>query len=376
MPVDLLEDARGDVARVLLGVCGHVGEVAGAVDLVQLVDEGGRVGAAVARGEGAHDVAQARGVDREDAALRQGPERAAVKPPRPEHSLRHPLLRRELLLVLHAPHVDHAPADQEEHPGRDGELEQREDDVAPRQRLRGDRCVADVAHAGGVHGVVEAEEGVRIEHRREDLVVDLRAQRVRDESHELHAALRRVPLLLPERVAGVPLHPCGQVARDAVVLQVTAQRRELRGALARDDLQPRHGRRQGADESRGDDEGKDEHADGEDPLQHAPGLLQVLTHEERKDIVEVLGVLPPEALGGALARLRAGLCLALGACADAMPEASDDMDEAQEHDHDADDVAHEHDAFRAESLEDELRELLRPDDLDQAYEPHRPERTQ
>mmetsp|Transcript_103409 Transcript_103409/g.316481 ORF Transcript_103409/g.316481 Transcript_103409/m.316481 type:complete len:265 (-) Transcript_103409:1115-1909(-) len=244
------------------------------------------------RWERGHDVGEARRVDRQQAALRPGLQKASVGPRRPQRRLGQPLLREHPVISLKALRVRQSPGAHEVHLGHRRHLELREQHVAAGEGHEADRGVADLPHASRVDLVVQEEERVSQERRRVHLIVDLRSQRVRDQVQQLDLALRDVAHALPKRVPGVALDPHAQPRRDPAVRQVPVQRRELLRPLARDHLQARHRGGQGADERRGDDEGERQHGDHERSLHEVGRLRDVLADEQAQHVVEGLHIPP------------------------------------------------------------------------------------
>mmetsp|Transcript_93772 Transcript_93772/g.286925 ORF Transcript_93772/g.286925 Transcript_93772/m.286925 type:complete len:453 (-) Transcript_93772:29-1387(-) len=261
-----------------------------------------------------------------------------MRPGRPQHGLAEERPFLDELGILLRLRVAQAATQQEEHSGIGGGLHVAEQDILRVERQRGHRHVADLAHPGRVDVVVAAHEGVREQDPAVHLEVHLHEDRLADDLEQLHAGLRGLVLLLEHGVRRVPLDAHREGPGDVVVDEEATQRRDLRRALAVDDLQAGHRRRDLPDDRGGQEERQEEHAAREKALPYVVREQQGRVSGQGGDRpMEGPGVPLPQGLFGDVHGLDPRdqiRGVVHDGAADAVPQAGKDVRRPQEEHHD------------------------------------------
>mmetsp|Transcript_72895 Transcript_72895/g.202239 ORF Transcript_72895/g.202239 Transcript_72895/m.202239 type:complete len:319 (+) Transcript_72895:369-1325(+) len=305
--------------------------------------------------EGADDVLECFCVEATQAAITHGFALASVRPFSPKHSLRYPLTCAHgggLRGVLHA--IAQGPTAHEIHFRMDRGLAQIEQDFTGGGRIHRGCLMADLVHRVRVFMHVPAEVRVHRKHLLEELKVEIHAEGFRDDIEQLDLAFGHEGLLLAHCVLGVFLHPHSEAVGNLVLREVPAKGDELLRLGVRKHFQLRHRRRQATHEKRGHEEGNDERGHGVNAFAEVlrPDFVHA-TAELRKRPMQGDDVAEEQVFIGEAPRTHPGLVFSVVLVAYAIPEARDDMGEA---DHSDDDLRNVHDydeALRTYPLGDE-----------------------
>mmetsp|Transcript_124874 Transcript_124874/g.388732 ORF Transcript_124874/g.388732 Transcript_124874/m.388732 type:complete len:271 (-) Transcript_124874:470-1282(-) len=169
-------------------------------------------------------------------------------------------------------------------------------------------------------------------------------------------------------------HADGQRVGDLILRKVALEHLELLHILLREHVQLCHGRREPADEDGSQHEGQDEHPDSVDPLAGIRGHDFVRpTGELQQGPVQGRGVLVLEGRLLEVVHLQPRVRPVVDG--DAVPNAGDDVAEADDHGHDARDACHNAQLLRLNALKEGGKDIShsgKPQQPDHSNDAERP----